>query len=54
MHPYHKHAHKNDPNWLRGIKQWVEKTVDKDVDDTIRNYGGDKKVTAEAAYEEDK
>jgi hypothetical protein len=53
MHPYRKHAHKNDPIWLRGIQKYVEKASAADVDDTIRNYGGSKKVTAAAAYDID-
>ena len=52
-HPYKKHAHKNDPSWLRGIEKFVEKHGAADVDDTIRNYGGSKKVTAAAAYDID-
>jgi len=50
MHPYHKHAHKNDPSWIRGVKKFVEKAGQADVDDVIRNYGGDKKITEDAAY----
>jgi hypothetical protein len=49
-HPYKSAAHKNDPSWLRGIQQYVEKAGQADVDDTIRNYGGTKKVLEEAAY----
>lgn len=51
MHPYHKAAHKNDPNWLRGIQKYVEKASDADVKDTIRNYGGDEKIVSKAAYD---
>ena len=51
MHPYHKAAHRNDPSWLRGLQPFVEKATDADVTATIRNYGGDKEVTAKAAYE---
>ena len=50
-HPYHKAAHKSDPAWLRGVQKFVEKATDADVTDTVRNYGSDKKLTAEAAYE---
>ena len=50
-HPYRPAAHKNDPNWLRGVQKFVEKSTDADVTDTIRNYGGDKKTTGKAAYE---
>lgn len=46
-----KERHKNDPNWLRGIQKHVEKASDADVTDTIRNYGGDKAVTADAALD---
>ena len=50
MHPYYKAAHRNDPNWLRGIKPLVEKHGQADVDDVIRNYGGNRKVNEEASY----
>ena len=50
MHPYHKAAHKNDPSWLRGIQKFVEKHGQADVDDVVRNYGSDKKITEDAAY----
>jgi hypothetical protein len=50
-HPYRDAAHKNDPSWLRGIQPFVEKATDADVTATIRNYGGDAKTTAKAAYE---
>ena len=50
MHPYRKHAHKNDPNWLRGIEKFVEKHGQEDIDDVIRNYGGDRKANEEAHY----
>ena len=49
-HPYLKHGHKNDPNWLRGLNKHVEKAGQADVDDVIRNYGGDKKINEEASY----
>lgn len=52
-HPYKSHAHKNDPNWLRGIQKYVEKASEADVSDTIRNYGGDREVTAKAALDLD-
>ena len=52
-HPHKKHAHKNDPAWLRGIQKYVEKHSEADVTDTIRNYGGDRKTTAEAGYDID-
>lgn len=50
-HPYRSAAHKNDPSWLRGLQPFVEKAIDADVKDTVRNYGSDPKATAEAAYE---
>jgi hypothetical protein len=50
MHPYHKAAHKNDPSWLRWIQKFVEKHGQADVDDVVRNYGSDKKITEDAAY----
>ena len=46
-----KERHKNDPSWLRGLKPLVEEKMDADVDDTIRNYGGDKPVLEDAAYD---
>lgn len=49
-HPYKSAAHKNDPSWLRGLDQYVEKAIDADIDATIRNYGGDRETTAKAAY----
>ena len=50
MHPYLKHGHKNDPNWLRGLNKHVEKAGQADVDDVIVNYGGDKKINEDASY----
>jgi hypothetical protein len=52
-HPYKKHAHKNDPVWMRGLEKYVEKASKADVTTTIRNYGGDRKTTAEAVYDID-
>ena len=52
-HPYKKHAHKNDPVWMRGLEKYVEKASKADVTDTIRNYGGDRKTTAKAVYDID-
>ncbi len=49
-HPYKKYAHKNDPSWVRGLEPFVEKHGQSDVDDVIRNYGGDKRVLEDAAY----
>jgi len=46
--------HKNDPAWLRGLEPFVEKATDADVTDTIRNYGGSKKVLEDAAYDVEK
>jgi len=43
--------HKNDPSWLRGLQPFVEKAVDADVTDTIRNYGGNREVLEDAAYD---
>jgi hypothetical protein len=53
MHPYRKYGHLNDPAWLRGIEKYVEKHGQADVDDTIRNYGGSKKIVEAAAYDID-
>ena len=50
MHPYHKYAHTKDPSWLRGLNNHVEKDGQADVDDVIRNYGGDKKINEDASY----
>lgn len=52
-HPYKAHAHKNDPTWLRGLQKYVEKASDADVDDVIRNYGGNRKLNKQAAYDID-
>ena len=49
-HPYKREAHKQDPKWLKNLNQYVEKATEADVTDTIRNYGGDSKTTAKAAY----
>ena len=46
--------HKNDPSWLRGLQPFVEKATDADVTDTLRNYGGDRKVLEDAAYDVEK
>lgn len=51
MHSYRKYAHKSDPSWLRGLQPFIEKAIDADVKDVVRNYGSDPKATAEAAYE---
>lgn len=50
-HPYKRHAHHNDPKWLKGLQKYVEKAPDADVDDVVRNYGGNKAVTQDAAYD---
>ncbi len=50
-HPYKSAGHKNDPSWLRGLQPFVEKAVDADVTDTLRNYGGNRKVLEDAAYD---
>ncbi len=42
--------HKTDPKWARNLDKLVPKATKADVTDTIRNYGGDAKTTAEAAY----
>jgi hypothetical protein len=52
-HPYKSEAHKNDPSWLKGIQKFVEDKSAADVAATIKNYGGDRKVTADAAYDID-
>ena len=41
--------HKNDPKWVRNLNQYVEKAKKDDVDAVIRNYGGDKNATMQAA-----
>jgi uncharacterized lipoprotein YddW (UPF0748 family) len=50
-HPYKSAAHKNDPTWLRGLQPFVEKAVDADVKDVVRNYASDPVETARASYE---
>ena len=50
-HPYKSAGHKNDPSWLRGLQPFVERKVDADVTDVVRNYASDKTETAKAAYE---
>jgi len=52
-HPYKSAAHRNDPSWLRGIEKYCEDSSAADVTATIKNYGGDKKTTAKAAYDID-
>ena len=49
-HPYRDAAHKSDPNWLRGIKPFVEKHGQDDIDAVIRNYGGSKSANEDAGY----
>lgn len=48
-----KERHKNSPAWLRGLEKFVEKHNKSDIDAVIRNYGGDRKVNAQAGYEID-
>lgn len=53
MHPFKKYAHKNDPAWIRGVQKYVEESSSDDITATIRNHGGDRKVTAKASYDID-
>ena len=43
----------NNPKWLSGLKQHVEKPVAAydDTKATLRNHGGDEVVTAQATYD---
>lgn len=50
-HPYRDSAHKNDPQWLSTLDKFTEKPKGDDITATLRNHGGDPKVTAQAAYE---
>lgn len=55
MHPYKAAAHKNDPKWVKNLNPLVEKAKKDDVEAIIRNYGGDKTATMQAArYERPK
>lgn len=42
-HPYKSAAHKNDPHWVSALAD--------DITATLRNHGGDPKITSKAAYE---
>ncbi len=43
--------HKNDPKWVKNLNKYVvPEATDKDVKAVQRNYGGDAKTTAKAAY----
>jgi hypothetical protein len=54
-HPYKAAAHRNDPKWVKNLNPLVEKAKKDDVDAVIRNYGGDKSATMQAArYERPK
>ena len=48
-HPYKAASHKNDPKWVKNLNQHVEKAKKDDVDAVIRNYGGSKSDTMQAA-----
>lgn len=48
-HPYKAAAHKSDPKWVKNLNQHVEKAKKEDVEAVIRNYGGDRNATMEAA-----
>ena len=41
--------HKSDPRWVKNLNQYVEKAKKDDVDAVIRNYGGSKSDTMQAA-----
>ncbi len=50
-HPYKEAGHRNDPKWIRNLNKYVvPEATDKDLKATIKNYGGDAKTTAKAAY----
>lgn len=48
-HPYKSAAHTKDPGWIKNLNKYVEKAKVDDVDVVIRNYGGDKTETMQAA-----
>ncbi|MGB4781055.1 hypothetical protein [Candidatus Methylomirabilis sp.] len=48
-HPYKQAAHKSDPGWVKDLNVHVERAKKDDVDAVIRNYGGDKNATMQAA-----
>ncbi len=41
--------HKSDPRWIKNLNQYVEKAKKDDLDAVIRNHGGDREATAQAA-----
>jgi len=50
-HPFKSAAHKNDPKWVKNLNKYVvPKATDNDLRATMRNYSGDEKTTAKAAY----
>ena len=49
-----KARHKNDPKWLGGLTQHIEKADKGDIKSVVRNYGADPKPTADASYESKK
>ncbi len=50
-HPYKEAAHRNDPGWIKNLNKYVvPEATDKDAKAVQRNYGGDAKTTAKAAY----
>lgn len=50
MHPYKSQARDSNPKWSKGLEQYRESKVS-DMKATIRNHGGNPKITAQAAYE---
>ena len=51
--PHIKPTRDNNPKWLSGLAQHVEKPAAAydDTKATLRNHGGDEVVTAEATYD---
>lgn len=41
--------HKNDPKWVKNLNPYVEEAKADDVKALIRNYGGDREATMQAA-----
>lgn len=41
--------HKSDPGWIKNLNKYVEKAKKDDVEAVIRNYGGSRNETMQAA-----
>ncbi len=55
--PHIKPTRNNDPRWLAGLDQFKEdgspEYADRDTKATLRNHGGDARITGQAAYDHD-